>query len=168
MAIALSPYFILSYTSVDKFLSHSSKKLRRGSSLCFTEFLVSKKFMEKEGGPRFPVEYFLSHIAEKICRGTQYCFTIFGYRQILCFRGLCHGFLSKITCLTVPKNFVGEPFCAAFQKTSGFTEIYGEEGVGYQVLPSKSFCLTVPKKYIGEPIRVSLFLGIDKFYASEG
>ena len=57
--------------AVDNFLSHKAEKFRRGSSLCFTEFLVSKKFMEKEGGPRFPVEYFLSHIAEKICRGTQ-------------------------------------------------------------------------------------------------
>ena len=56
---------------MDNFLSHKAEKFRRGSSLCFTEFLVSKKFMEKEGGPRFPVEYFLSHIAEKICRGTQ-------------------------------------------------------------------------------------------------
>ena len=26
-------------------------------------------------------------------------------------------FLSKFFCLTVPKNFVGEPFCAVFQKT---------------------------------------------------
>ena len=25
-------------------------------------------------------------------------------------------FLSKFVCLTVPKNFVGEPFCAVFQK----------------------------------------------------
>ena len=34
-------------------------------------------------------------------------------------------FLSKIFCLTVPKNFVGEPFCAVFQKSSGSEKNYG-------------------------------------------
>ena len=34
-------------------------------------------------------------------------------------------FLSKFFCLTVSKNFVGEPFCAVFQKISG-----GEKGNG--------------------------------------
>ena len=28
-------------------------------------------------------------------------------------------------CLTVPKNFVGEPFCAVFQKISGSQKVYG-------------------------------------------
>ena len=28
-------------------------------------------------------------------------------------------------CLTVPKNFVGEPFCAVFQKISGSEKVYG-------------------------------------------
>ena len=32
---------------------------------------------------------------------------------------LCHDFPSKIFCLTVPKNFVVELFCAVFQKNSG-------------------------------------------------
>ena len=30
------------------------------------------------------------------------------------------------------------------------------------------FCLTVPKKTVGYPISASLFLGIDKIYASDG
>ena len=47
--------------SVDKFLSHSSKKLRRGSSLCFTEFLVTKKFMEKGGTTIARRIFFVSH-----------------------------------------------------------------------------------------------------------
>ena len=34
--------------------------------------------------------------------------------------------------------------------------------------PSKKFCLTVPRKFVGEPFSVSLILGIEKFYASEG
>ena len=34
-------------------------------------------------------------------------------------------FLSKFFCLIVPKNLVGEPFCAVFQKTSGSEKVYG-------------------------------------------
>ena len=41
-------------------------------------------------------------------------------------------------------------------------------GVGFNDFRSKFFRLTEPKNFVGEPFRVSLFLGIDKFYASEG
>ena len=75
--------------------------------LCFTKFLVSKKFMDKRGGgggvSRFSVKNFLSHSAEKFRSGTLQCVTNFGYRKILWFRELCHDFLSKFLCLTVPK-----------------------------------------------------------------
>ena len=40
-------------------------------------------------------------------------------------KGLCHDFLSNFFCLAVPKNFVGEPFCAVFQKISGSEKVYG-------------------------------------------
>ena len=33
--------------------------------------------------------------------------------------GSTKSFRRKICCLTVPKNSVGEPFCAVFQKISG-------------------------------------------------
>ena len=36
--------------SVNIVLSHSTERLRRGTLLCFTKFLVSKKFMDKKGG----------------------------------------------------------------------------------------------------------------------
>ena len=55
--------------------------------LCFRNFLVPKKFMDKQG------EY--------------------------------QDFPSKTFCLTVPNNFVGEPFCPVFQKISGSEEVYG-------------------------------------------
>ncbi len=35
--------------SVENFLSHSAEKIRRGPLLCFTEFPVSKTFLEKRG-----------------------------------------------------------------------------------------------------------------------
>ena len=84
------PQWVRSRFSVENFLSRSAKKVRRGTLLCFTEFLVSKTFLEKRG--------------------------------------------------------LGE----------------------YQEFASKCFCLTLPKNFLGEPISVSLFLGIDNFYASEG
>ena len=31
-------------------------------------------------------------------------------------------------CLAVPKNFVGETFCAVFQKIVGHEKFYGSEG----------------------------------------
>ena len=34
-------------------------------------------------------------------------------------------FPSKNFCLTVPKLFVEEPFCAVFQKISGSEKVYG-------------------------------------------
>ena len=76
--------------TIEKMLSHGPEKLRGGSLLCFTKFLVSKKFMDKRGGggmeggregvSRSSVKNFLSHSA---------------------------------------KNFGVEPFCAVFRKVSG-------------------------------------------------
>ena len=34
-------------------------------------------------------------------------------------------FPSEILCLTVPKKFVGEQFCAVFEKNSGSEKLYG-------------------------------------------
>ena len=58
---------------VENFLSHRTENLRKGSLLCFGNFLVQKKFMGKSGG------------------------------------GCYHYSPLKFFCLTVPKNFVGEP-----------------------------------------------------------
>ena len=41
-----------SQNSVENFLSGSIEKLRSGTLLCFTNFLVSKIFMEKRGRRR--------------------------------------------------------------------------------------------------------------------
>ena len=43
----------MSRFSVEIFLSHSVEKFRKGTLLCFTKFLVAKKFMDEgEGGGR--------------------------------------------------------------------------------------------------------------------
>ena len=63
---------------------------------------------------RFSVENFLSHGAEKFRRGTFLCFRKFLVpKKVWDKRGDgYHDFLSKLFCLTVPKKFVGQPFCA--------------------------------------------------------
>ena len=96
----------MSRFSVENNLSHSAEKFRRGTLLCCVpeNFRFHRNLWRRGGGvPGIPVENFLSHSAEKIHRRTHSRFTIFGYRQVLCFGGLSHGFLLKLFCLTVPK-----------------------------------------------------------------
>ncbi len=50
----------------------------------------------------------------------------------------------------MPKNFVGQPFCAVFQKFSGSEKSYGEKGGEYQDFPSNNFSLTVAKNFVGQ------------------
>ena len=39
--------------------------------------------------------------------------------------GECQDLPSKVSCLPVPENFVGEPFYAVYQKVSGSEKVYG-------------------------------------------
>ena len=118
------------------------------------------------GVSRSSVENFLPHSAEIFCRGTLQCFINFGYRKTLCLWGEYHDFLLKICCLTVPKIFVGEPFCVS-QKFLVSKKFMDKRGGEYHDFLSKVFCLTVPKNFVGEPFSVSLISGIERFYASE-
>ena len=69
-----------------------------------------------------------------------------------------HNFLSKICCLTVPKNFVGEPFCVS-EKCCYRKMLGTRQGAGITI-SRRFFCLTVPKKIVGDPFSVSLISGI--------
>ena len=77
-------------------------------------------------------------------------------------RRLCHDFLSKFFCPAVPKNFVGEPFCAVFQKVSGSEKFMDKGEREYQDFPSKISCHTVPKNFVAESFSVSIISGIEK------
>ena len=57
-------------------------------------------------------------------------------------------FPSKNFCLTVPKNFVGEPFSVSL--ISGIAKNLCFRGLCHD-FPSKNFCLTVPKHFVEEP-----------------
>ena len=49
------------------------------------------------------------------------------------------------------ENFlVEQPFCIAFQKSSGSEKVLKKRGKEYQRFQSKTFCLTVPTKLVGE------------------
>ena len=84
--------------------------------------------MQKRGVSRLFVQNFLSHSTEKLRRGTLLC-----SRKTLVSKnvrdktgGEYHNFPSKFFCLTVPKNFVGEPFSVSM--ISGIENFYASEG----------------------------------------
>ena len=64
----------------------------------------------------------------------------------------------------MPKNFVGEPFCAVFHKIFGSEKFMHRIGVEYQDFPSKTFCLTVPRNSVGKPFSVSLLSGAEEVW----
>ena len=100
--------------------------------LCYRIFLVAKKFMKKKGEGRvskFAVERFLSQSADKV-RRRSFILSIFSCIEKFY---ASEGFVTiirRIFCLTVPKLFVEEAFCAVLQKYSGGEKVYGKEGGG--------------------------------------
>ena len=91
----------------------------------------SEKFFASEKGEgvsRFSVESFLSDSAENFSRGESFSVSLIsGIEKFYASEVYVtiFDFLSKFFCLTVPKNLVGEPFCAVFQKISGSEKVYG-------------------------------------------
>ena len=62
------------------------------------------------------------------------CVRKFPLAKILKIReGECQGFPAKRFCLTVPKSFAGETFCAVFQIVSGSEKVYGYEKVDIKI-----------------------------------
>ena len=80
-----------------------------------------------------------------------------------------HEFLTKVLSLTVPKDFIGEPFCVSqdfwYRK---MLWMRWRGGMEYHNFPSKFSGLIVPEYLVEEPFSVSLFSGIEEFYASQG
>ena len=82
-----------------------------GEPIRFSLFWVSATFMLQRFKSRFSVEIFSSQGADKFCRGTLLCFTDFLASKTFMEKkgGEYQEFPSKGFCLTLPKNFVGEP-----------------------------------------------------------
>ena len=76
---------------------------------------------------RFPVESVLSHSDENFRRGNPVVFCFFSGIEKIFVRGggEYQNFPSTVVCLTVPKYFVVEAFCAVFQKVAGSEKVYG-------------------------------------------
>ena len=77
-------------------------------------------------------------------------------------------FVWKKFCLTLLKNFVGEPFSVSLISSIEKVWMRGWGGAECQIFPSKISCLTVPEIFVGQTFRLSLFSGLEKIYASEG
>ena len=98
--------------------------------LCFKKFPVAKKFIDKTGGGGASIKIcrriFSSHTAE-ISVGESFTVALVsGIEKVwIRKRREYRYFLSKFFCLTVPKNFLGETFCAVFQKIPGIEKFYG-------------------------------------------
>ena len=124
------------------FLSDTDKKIRRGTLLrCVSGNFRQQKnlFKRRDGISRFSVETFLSDSAENFRGGIFQCVINFGYRRLLCFRRLCHDFLSEIFRLTVPKKQKGKPSMLCFRKFPLAKKIIDRKEGKYQVFPSKFF-----------------------------
>ena len=73
-------------------------------------------------------------------------------------RGAYHDSLSKLFCLTEPKNFRrGTPMCSKIFSASTF---FLDQRGGYHNFLSSVFCLTVPKLFVVESFSASLISGI--------
>ena len=91
---------------------------------------------------------FLSHNAEKKRMGTLSLSLFSGVQKVWMKGWGGVNFPSKISCLTVPKNFVGQTFRVS--PFSGIETLYASEGY-VTIFQGKKFCLTVPKHFVEEP-----------------
>ena len=97
------------------FLSHSFEKFRRGTLLCFTNFLVSKNVRDKRGSGHhdFPSKMFCLTVPNHFVEEPFCVSESFGNQKILSPRGENHDFYRNFVVSQYQKNFVGEPFCVS-------------------------------------------------------
>ena len=95
-------------------MSHIAENFRR-VILYRLIFWVSRNVGEKRARrePHFSVEYVLFHSTGSFCRWILQYVPIFGYQKSFCLIRSCQDYPSKLLTLTVPRNFVGEPFCVS-------------------------------------------------------
>ena len=84
----------VSRTSVENFLFHSFEKFRRGTLLCFTNFLVSKNVRDKIGGGHhdFPSKIFCLTVPNHFVEEPFCVSESFGNQKTLSLRGENHDF----------------------------------------------------------------------------
>ena len=140
----------ISRFSVDIFMPHSAEKFRKAILLFLRKYLVSKSFMDENGGgggvSRFSVENFLSHSVEKF-RGHPFNVSEnLGYRKILCIIGAITFFRQKFLVSQCRKIYWASLQC--FRKFGVSKNSMHNRGITFF---RRKFCLTVPKKFVGIP-----------------
>ena len=76
----------------------------------------------------------------------------------------CQDSTSKFSRLTVPKNFVGQPFRLSL--ISVIEKFHASEG--YVTISVDIFCLTVPRIFVEEPSVLHYFRVLKKFMEERG
>ena len=78
------------------------------------------------------------------------CVINFGYRKILCFRGICHDFLSNFFVSQYRNISQRNPSVQRFRNVPVAKKFMDKRGWEYQAFLLKTFCLTVPKNLVTE------------------
>ena len=91
-------------------MSHSAENFRKEILLFLRKFLVSKSFMDEKGAFTFFRRKVLVSQCQKNSWASLQCFRKIGVSKNFMHNRGYHKFPSKFFCLTVPKNFVKEPF----------------------------------------------------------
>ena len=76
-------------------------------------------------------------------------------------------FLSRKSCVTVPKSFVEEYSVICFRMFPKGKKFVHKRARKKQIFPLNVFSPTVPKMFVEEPFSVSLISVIKKLYALE-
>ena len=100
------------------FSTHSAEKIRRGTLLCLTKFLVPKTFIDKRGGregaSQFSIKSFCPTVPENFVE-EPFCVRYFLASKNFKDKkgGGYNDFSSKVFCLTVPNHSVVKTFCVS-------------------------------------------------------
>ena len=117
----------------------------------------------------FSVEIFCLAVPKNFVEEPFSVSLISGIGKILCFRGLCHDFPSKIFLSHSAETFRrGTLLCCVSENFWWRKSLWIRGRWKYQNFLSKSFCLSVPKNFVGEPFSVSLISGIGKILCFRG
>ena len=86
-------------------MSHSAEDFGKEILLFLRKLLVSKSFKDEKGGVTFLRRKILASQCRKNSRASLQCFRKIGVSKIFMHNRGFDNFLSKVFCLTVPKNF---------------------------------------------------------------
>ena len=106
--------------------------------------------MIKRGMSQFFVEFFFLAAPKTLqVNPSVLCFSNFPLvNSFMDKKGEYQEFPSKCFCLTVPKNYAGEPFCDVIQKNPGGEKVYGKEAGGsIKIFCRKILCNSAAKKW---------------------